>query len=164
MLILTYKRTHTGDPGKNGVFGVHDCMGQIRDYNFDAVIGVGGISSEPRRYGLDRKINWVGINAKKNRHAEGATTITFEHFVLFENSGPFLHSIAPNLARRMYETGVRVLLHSYTKEEMAEAVGIINWARETQTATRNTSMSEHQQSNNGCSIRGCGAKNPRKHC
>jgi len=71
MRILTYKRTHTGDPDINGVFGSHDCMGQVREYDFDAVIGIGGIGAEPRSYGIDRKINWVGINAKKKHHALG---------------------------------------------------------------------------------------------
>jgi len=38
MRILTYKRTHTGDPSPDGVFGVHDCMGRIRDLSYDAII------------------------------------------------------------------------------------------------------------------------------
>src|SRR5437867_10741882 len=41
--ILTYKRTHNGDPDVYGCFGIHDCMGSVRDLPFDAVIGVGGI-------------------------------------------------------------------------------------------------------------------------
>lgn len=27
MKVLVYKRTHTGDPSENGVFGESDCMG-----------------------------------------------------------------------------------------------------------------------------------------
>ena len=42
MRILIYKCTHTGDPSPDGVFGVNDYMGRIRDLSYDAVIGVGG--------------------------------------------------------------------------------------------------------------------------
>ena len=41
--ILVYRRTHTGDPSREtGECGIHDCMGQVRDWAFDAVIGIGG--------------------------------------------------------------------------------------------------------------------------
>ncbi len=43
MRILTYKRTHTGDPEANGVIGINDCMGRVRSLAYDAVIGIGGI-------------------------------------------------------------------------------------------------------------------------
>ena len=39
MKVLVYKRTHTGDPSENGVFGESDCMGAIRNWHYDAVIG-----------------------------------------------------------------------------------------------------------------------------
>ena len=41
MRILTYKRTHKGDPDNRGVFGINDCMGAIRNRKFDAVVGIG---------------------------------------------------------------------------------------------------------------------------
>ena len=62
---LVYKRTHPGDPNKRGHFGNEDCMGRVRSWDFDAVIGVGGIGSESSSHGLDYKINWVGIGARK---------------------------------------------------------------------------------------------------
>jgi len=40
MNTLIYKRTHRGDPNESGVFGVWNCMGQIRGWEFDAVIGM----------------------------------------------------------------------------------------------------------------------------
>jgi hypothetical protein len=48
-----YKRTHPGDPGPEGVFGIQDCMGAIRARDFDAVIGDGDTGDEPRFYGID---------------------------------------------------------------------------------------------------------------
>ena len=61
---LVYKRTHTGDPDTNGVFGNQDCMGRVRRLPFEAVIGVGGISREPVALGIAGKINWIGIGAR----------------------------------------------------------------------------------------------------
>lgn len=40
MKILTYKRTHTGDPDNSGHFGISDCMGVVRSYEYDAVLGL----------------------------------------------------------------------------------------------------------------------------
>ena len=41
-VVMIYKRTHNGDPDSTGVFGINDCMGRIRDRNYDAVNGTGG--------------------------------------------------------------------------------------------------------------------------
>ncbi|RJG10444.1 hypothetical protein D3879_20775 [Pseudomonas cavernicola] len=131
MRILTYKRTHTGDPDKLGRFGVRDCMGRVRDLHFDAVIGIGGIGSEACSNGIAGKITWIGLNPKKraNPYAEG-TLVEFEQFVLLEAKGPSLQVEAPHLARRMYEGKVRYLLNDYTEEEQLEAEAIVNWLRE----------------------------------
>lgn len=44
MRTLIYKRTHSGDPdSESGVFGNHDCMGSVKGWQYDAVIGIGGI-------------------------------------------------------------------------------------------------------------------------
>lgn len=48
MRTLIYKRTHPGDPDETGRFGIHDCMGKVRSWQFDAVVGEGGIGPEPR--------------------------------------------------------------------------------------------------------------------
>ena len=42
MRTLIYKRTHPGDPDEKGRFGICDCMGRVRAWDFEAVIGVGG--------------------------------------------------------------------------------------------------------------------------
>ena len=39
MRTLIYKRTHPGDPGPEGQFGIHGCMGQVRTWGFEAVVG-----------------------------------------------------------------------------------------------------------------------------
>jgi hypothetical protein len=57
MKTLVYKRTHNGDPDVEGRFGIHDCMGQVRGYGFEAVIGVGGVGDEPEAWGIAGKLN-----------------------------------------------------------------------------------------------------------
>jgi hypothetical protein len=107
---LVYKRTHKGDPDAHGRFGIEDCMGSVRQRDFDAVIGVGGISSWPRAQGIDGKVNWVGIGPRKTPLAGGrGPLVTFERFVLFEEAGPDFGSMAPMLAKRMLSRNARVI-------------------------------------------------------
>jgi len=82
MTTLIYKRTHSGDPDpKRGVFGNHDCMGCIRAWPFDAVIGIGGLGSEATANGLAGKLTWVGLGAHKTGDPR-YPIVTFEHFLL----------------------------------------------------------------------------------
>ena len=130
MRILTYKRTHVGDPDSLGRFGINDCMGRIRAFHYEAVIGVGGVGREPRIAGIDRRINWVGIGPKRipNVHGARAEIVQFDHFVLLEKTGPPVESLAPTLAHRMYG-GCRFILTAYSNTEKAEAIAIVDWAR-----------------------------------
>jgi hypothetical protein len=74
-------------------------MGRVRDYDYDAVIGVGGIGQEAKRYQIDQKINWVGMNPTRRLNQQGrGVAVTFENFRLFEEHGPLLKALAPALA------------------------------------------------------------------
>jgi len=125
--ILTYKRTHTGDPDHRGCFGTNDCMGAVRNRRFDAVIGVGGLGQEPRTWGIAGKLTWVGIGPRcsaggSNRRGD---VVSFEHFMLLDAEGPDFRRIAPNLARRIFEGRVRVLIDGYSEAEFREALAIL---------------------------------------
>lgn len=88
MRTLIYKRTHPGDPDAEGRFGIQDCMGRVRTWGFDAVIGVGGIGAEPESHGLARKVNWIGIGPHKRvETGKRGPVVTFDHFLLFESDG-----------------------------------------------------------------------------
>jgi hypothetical protein len=127
--ILTYKRTHTGDPDEQGRFGINDCMGKVRDSDYDAVIGVGGVGKEAQSKEIDGKITWIGVNPTKEEiKGMRGSIVTFENFVLFDQNGPFLHELAPNLAKRIYEGRVRHLLKGYTPEEYEEAKELLRIA------------------------------------
>jgi hypothetical protein len=128
MNTLIYKRTHTGDPDKSGIFGIHDCMGRVRCWNFDAVIGVGGKSPLHGHEGIAFKITWIGINPRK---IEGDSEVVlrgpllgFEYFVLWDENGKDLKKLAPHLFRYIFEDQqVRVVMsRSLPSREMQEEV------------------------------------------
>jgi hypothetical protein len=113
MRVLIYKRTHPFDPNEEGVFGCQDCMGTVRKRRFDAVIGVGGIGAEPRSWGIDRRLNWVGVGAHPSESipvGSRGPLVTFDRFLLLEDRGPQLKVIAPALARHIYSVHRRVVM------------------------------------------------------
>jgi hypothetical protein len=62
-------------------------MGRVRAWDFDAVIGVGGIGSESSSHGLDGKLNWIGIGPRKYQAQRGrGPIVSFDRFVLFEKT------------------------------------------------------------------------------
>ena len=54
MRILTYKRTHTGDPDHLGRFGVNDCMGGVRNLRFDHQLRAMGGKTDCHRVTIRR--------------------------------------------------------------------------------------------------------------
>src|SRR5262245_44441374 len=96
--VLVYKRTHTGDPDEKGVFGCCDCMGTVRRWEYDAVIGVGGQGNEAKKYKIDRKLTWIGIGAQKKESPESwgyaGPLVTFDHFVRYDKEGELLELLA----------------------------------------------------------------------
>ncbi|MDN7445671.1 hypothetical protein QZM64_41655 [Burkholderia cepacia] len=128
--ILVYKRTHTGDPNESGLFGCNDCMGQVRNWSFDHVIGIGGTSPWRGDEGIAKKVNWIGMGRKAyditpNGHAIWA----FEHFILLNENGPLLQSDYPLLYEHMLETNRRVIKSDSVFEDMfAELMTILHLA------------------------------------
>lgn len=99
---LIYKRTHKGDPDASGWFGLRDCMGRVRNMDFDCVIGIGGAGSDAQLSGIAGKLNWIGVGAHKVPSNGRGPVVWFDHFVLFDELGEELWKLAPKLARRMY--------------------------------------------------------------
>jgi hypothetical protein len=94
--VLIYRQTHLDDPGDTGVFGINDCMGRIRDLDFEAVIAI-----------LRSEVSWVGIGARKIRWPGHNHQVTFQHFasILPAQSYP----VPPHLDQFM--TGKRYIVH-----------------------------------------------------
>ncbi|EMI16565.1 hypothetical protein RMSM_06521 [Rhodopirellula maiorica SM1] len=128
MNILVYKRTHVGDPGPDGCFGVFDCMGTVRDRDYDAVIGVGGIGPEARSHGIAGLVNWIGVGPHKTYTGKRGPEVTFDRFVYYGCDGYDFAEYAPRLAKRMYDRNVRSILHGLSAVERAEAIAILAWA------------------------------------
>lgn len=110
--ILVYKRTHIGDPDpKTKVFGNNDCMGGVRGYKFDAVIGVGGIGAKPKRDAIDRRITWIGLEPRKRLvPRKKGPEVRFRACSVWDAKGPELQPWAPALAKRLFDGGARFLL------------------------------------------------------
>jgi len=130
MATLIYKRTHNGDPDPDlGVFGCHDCMGQMRGWIYNAVIGVGGIGQEPIDEGIARRLTWIGIGPHRTGDLR-KPTVTFDHFWYKGPQGPMLETVAPGLAKRMYAGKVRLIKDSaLAPPERAEIEKILRLAR-----------------------------------
>jgi hypothetical protein len=139
MRTLIYKRTHPGDPDKHGRFGINDCMGRVRSWKFDAVIGIGGLGAEASSHKLDNKVNWIGIGPKKHdgRWRRGPV-VTFDRFVLFESGGPNLIKTAPVLARRIYDRNVRVLIWDLSPAERKEVTRLLRLANRARPSSGRT--------------------------
>jgi hypothetical protein len=113
MRTLIYKRTHSGDPDPNtGVFGNHDCMGGVRSWPFDAVIGIGGVGQQAKSQCIAGKLTWIGIGPQVIDHSARGPELIFNHFWYRGDEGPLLQPNYPALAHRMYDKNVRVLMHS----------------------------------------------------
>ena len=123
MKILIYKRTHTGDPDHNGVFGNEDCMGKVRNWDFDAVIGIGGKVPWNGHAGTKQKINWAGLEPKRlpAEHLRG-DKIVFGHFALFEENGADIEVQYPKLFEYMYESRKRFDMSSDLPDDVFNEV------------------------------------------
>lgn len=131
MRVLVYKRTHNGDPDASGCFGVYDCMGIVRDREYDAIIGVGGVGPEAVSNGIDGQVNWVGIGPHKRYVKDKrGPEVLFEHFLYFGTDGPDFHKLAPQLAARMYGDNVRSILDGMSDAEQEEAERIVALAED----------------------------------
>jgi hypothetical protein len=128
--ILIYKRTHKNDPDQRGRFGIHGCMGRVRGYAFDAVIGVGGTSGWPQAEGIARKVNWVGRSPQRrpNPIDSRGPLVTFRHgdYRVLEDRGPLLASMSGPLAAAVYGSRNRFLFKSIRGQLAIEAMRVIN--------------------------------------
>ena len=131
MRTLVYKRTHTGDPDVSGRFGCNCCMGSVRAWDFDAVIGIGGIGAEPVREGIDRKITWIGIYPMEvGKCACGYPILVFEQFYLKDEKGRPLSDKAPKLAKRLFAENAprRLVVESDKSDEIRKILSLAKTA------------------------------------
>jgi hypothetical protein len=129
MRVLVYERTHNGDPDADGSFGAYDCMGTVRNREFDAIVGVGGIGREARANEIDGQVNWIGIGPHKRRvRRKRGPAVLFDHFLCFGIDGPDFRALAPQRAARMYGDIVWSILDGMSDAEQEEAENIVRRA------------------------------------
>lgn len=143
--ILIYRRTHAGDPSREtGEFGVHDCMGRIRDWAFDAAIGIGGKKPWPGYEEIAEKITWVGVGVDQkrapsereksdaNKHQFGGHILKFHRWIVLDEDGPLLKDVSPILHKYMFSDGriPRAALN-FSGDIGRELNRIIDWALKT---------------------------------
>lgn len=124
MKVLIYKRTHKGDPDEEGIFGIQDCMGRVRNWDYEAVIGIGGKTSWKGDEGIKCRINWIGLGPKRitphpNR---GINQIVFSNFELYEENGEDIAENYPNLFKYMYDSRKRFDMSSELPENVFEEI------------------------------------------
>lgn len=77
--------THLGDPCPNGIWGhsgKKGCMGRVRDYPYEAVIGIGGSTAKDNIAG---RLVWIGINPTRE-YKHDRTLVKFELFAHCSNN------------------------------------------------------------------------------
>ena len=151
--VLVYKRTHPGDPDLTGVFGVEDCMGRVRWVEADVVIGIGGIGPEARSYGIDGRLSWIGIGARReNVPADWigwrGPLVTFKLFRLWEETGPLLSKVAPALFKRFCNSKAPRYATEFSKPEERDIKRLIAMAR--RKSSTKTSMTSSQKTQGKC--------------
>jgi len=159
MRILVYKRTHSGDPDYRGCFGVHDCMGSVRGYEYDAVIGIGGIGPEARSNDISGKVNWIGrVPHKRQVDGKRGPEVRFAQFVNYGIDGPNFSALAPKLAKRMYSKNVRYLILDPSCKEYPEAERIVLTTKYTSKAPKSGNAKTR------CTSRSCRSSQQRTRC
>lgn len=159
MKILIYKRTHKGDPNEKGIFGCHDCMGRIRNWKYDAVIGIGGKRPWKGNEDIKYKINWIGINPKIKVEGKRADAIVFSNFKLYEEKGPDIEKEFPMLFKYMYGSKKRFDMSSKLPDEVfTEIQEILNYAKDSPQSEAydidKLENSEQKESTYSCKYKG----------
>lgn len=128
MATLVYKMTHSGDPDPDlGCWGISDCMGQVRGYDFEAVIGVGGRSwwtNQPNRVG---ELIWIGLDPQEIPGGKRGPNLSFAHFRYFREGELVLSEIAPKLDRAMRNR--RFMLYGFDPGQEREIKMILKLAK-----------------------------------
>jgi hypothetical protein len=132
MRALVYKRNHNGDPDPVTVlFGCNGCMGQVRRYRFDAVIGIGGTGIRAKRAGIAEKLTWIGVDPKRaGYHEDGYPVLAFSRYWYKGEKGPLLKRVARCLARRMYASNLHFVIDDFSEDEMNDIKRLLRRAKD----------------------------------
>jgi hypothetical protein len=97
-------------------------MGEKRGWDYEAVIGVGGVGAV--RYGFGGKVKWIGICPTYTDVGKKGPEVTFKHFRYFKTNSP---SIPSKLAARIKRSPRGFM--SLTPTEQMQAEELVEMAR-----------------------------------
>lgn len=162
MRTLIYKMKHEGDPNQStGVFGCYGCMGRVRGWAFDAVIGIGGIGAEATASGLNGKLTWIGVGAHK-APTDTKPLVLFDHFIYFGQNGLNFRAIAPTIAARMYDRNTRSVTDvGFSSAERDEVAKILVMADGAPSSPRKKQQGTGELRTKRCGVQRCRAARER---
>ena len=118
-------------------------MGRVRAREYEAVIGVGGTSSEPQACGIAGRVTWVGVGARRSVDkpvGHRGPIVEFDRFKLFDETGPMLDTRAPALSHHLFSVHRRVVmsdgLNATMQREIAKVLALVDRS----TTTRGQSL------------------------
>ena len=155
MVTLVYKMTHKGDPNPDlGHWGVEDCMGRVRGFTFDAVIGIGGRSWWTNQTNRAGEIIWIGIGPQKSVQGKRGPKVRFAHFRYFGEGELPLREIAPELDKAIRKC--RFKLSGFNESEQRELERILELAKDAkQSALLPAKVIQSQRGGKKCYRRAC---------
>jgi hypothetical protein len=162
--IFVYVMTHPGDPDERGCWGCEDCMGMKRWYEYDAVIGVGGLGASA--HGFAGQLKWIGIGPHKTDVGERGPEVTFDHF--WYDSGTEMlevHEMAPKLAEHIRRAPRGFM--NLTRDEHAEGEKLLELAKKAPPSSARGKHSAGYDQVNGKDLSSRSPKDhqrPRKRC
>jgi hypothetical protein len=155
MITLVYKMTHKGDPDPNlGHWGVEDCMGRVRGFKYDAIIGVGGRCWWTGQTNRTGEIIWIGIGPQKSVQGKRGPKIRFAHFRYFREGEITLREVAPQLDNTIHRC--RFKLSGFSQSEQQEIERILELAKKTKpSASLPTKAIQSQRDGKKCCRKVC---------
>ncbi|MDL2320182.1 hypothetical protein LJC45_03515 [Alistipes sp. OttesenSCG-928-B03] len=97
-------------------------MGSIRNWDYEAVIGIGGKAPWKQDADIKYKINWIGLGPKRISPTSRGVRVVFEHFELYEENGLNIEDNFPNLFEYMYGSRKRFDMSPNLPENVLEEV------------------------------------------
>jgi hypothetical protein len=157
MRTLVYKRNHNGDPDPaTGQFGCNGCMGQIRGYNFKAVIGIGGTGILAKKAGIAERLTWIGVDPKPvGYHKDGHPVLAFTRYWYKGEKGPLLKKVARYLARRMYANDLHFVIDDFSEDELKDIKRLLRLAKSAASSPiRGALRRESRRARGACESKG----------
>lgn len=148
--VFIYKMRVEDDPDPNCHWGVDNCMGKMRDWDYDAVIAVAGFNWEGNKSAVKR-IVWVGICPEK-KPSENGTLVDFEVCRYFGENGPLIEEW-PSVSKRLFPTegkGARFFIADQKSKEWPEVMELLKKTLALTSSRRGSNNPKNRKAKKRC--------------